>query len=113
MDGLSVEAVETAARDLSVLVVARDAEGQLGDCLRSASFARDIVVVLDRCTDRSAEVARHAGARILEGAWPAEADRRNAGIALCKSAWILELDADERVSDPLRVELAEALGRAA
>jgi glycosyltransferase involved in cell wall biosynthesis len=110
--GVSAAIVPEDKLDLSVLVVARDAEGQLGDCLRSASFARDIVVVLDRCTDRSAEVARRAGARILEGAWPVEADRRNAGIALCTSPWILELDADERVSAPLRVELAEALGRA-
>src|SRR4029077_2365572 len=62
--------------------------------------------------DRSAEVARCAGARILEGAWPVEADRRNAGIALCTSPWILELDADERVSDPLHRELAESIGSA-
>src|SRR5712671_5078832 len=100
------------ALDLSVLVVARDAAGQLAECLASASFAREIVVVLDRCTDRSVEIARQSGARVLEGAWPVEADRRNAGIALCSSAWILELDADERVSEALRRELEPALSRA-
>src|ERR1700674_1281068 len=105
-------AMPADALDLSVLVVARDAAGQLAECLASASFAHEIVVVLDRCTDRSAGIAQKAGARVLEGAWPVEADRRNAGIALCTSTWILELDADERVSDPLRVELAEALSRA-
>src|SRR5205823_12296886 len=89
------------ALDLSVLVVARDAAGQLSECLASASFARETVVVLDRCTDHSADIARQSGARVLEGAWPVEADRRNAGIALCTSAWILELDADERVSEAL------------
>ena len=98
--------------DLSVLVVARDAEGQLDECLNSASFAAEIVVVLDRCTDRSAELAHRAGAHILEGSWPVEADRRNAGIALCSRPWILELDADERISDPLHNELEQALGRA-
>jgi glycosyltransferase involved in cell wall biosynthesis len=98
--------------DLSVLVVARDAAGQLAECLASASFARETVVVLDRCTDRSAEIAQQSGARVLEGAWPVEADRRNAGIALCTSTWILELDADERVSEALRRELPAAFGRA-
>src|SRR5207237_6292078 len=101
------------ALDLSVLVVARDAAGQLGECLASAAFAREIVVVLDRCTDGSAEVAQQSGARVLEGSWPVEADRRNAGIALCTSAWILELDADERISEAVRRALPAALGRAA
>ena len=105
-------AMPSNALDLSVLVVARDAAGQLGECLASASFARETVVVLDRCTDRSAEIARQSGARVLEGSWPVEADRRNAGIALCTSVWILELDADERVSEALRRELPAAMGRA-
>src|SRR5258708_16981133 len=98
--------------DLSVLVVARDAAGQLAECLASASFAREIVVVLDRCTDRRAEIGRQSGAGVVEGAWPVEADRRNAGIALCSRPWILELDADERVSEALRRELEPALSRA-
>src|SRR4029077_14402103 len=98
--GMSAAAPGTGL-DLSVLVVARDAAGQLAECLASASFAREIVDVLDRCTDRSAEIARQAGARVEEGAWRGESDRRNAGIALCASAWILELDADERVSEAL------------
>jgi len=105
-------AVPGDALDLSVLVVARDAAGQLAECLASASFAREIVVVLDRCIDRSVEIARQSGARVLEGAWPVEADRRNVGIALCSSPWILELDADERVSEALRRELEPALSRA-
>src|SRR6202035_381126 len=104
-------AVPGTGLDLTVLVVARDAAGQLAECLASASFAREILVVLDRCTDRSAEIARQAGARVLEGDWPVEADRRNAGIGLCNSAWVLELDADERVSEALRRELGAVLGR--
>jgi glycosyltransferase involved in cell wall biosynthesis len=95
--------------DLSVLIVARNEEAQLADCLESAIFAGEIVVVLDRCTDGSAAVARRLGARLIEGEWPAEADRRNAGIAACKQAWILELDADERISEALRHELGQLL----
>jgi len=95
--------------DLSVLVVARNEERRLERCLRSASFAREIVVVLDRTTDRSAEVARCFGARILSGSWPVEADRRNTGIDFCTSKWILELDADERISDQLSHELPKEI----
>lgn len=94
----------TAPR-LSALIVARNEEARLPDCLASVAFADEVVVVLDRSTDRSAEIARAAGALILEGAWELEGDRRNAGIAACTGDWILEVDADERVD----AALAEAV----
>jgi glycosyltransferase involved in cell wall biosynthesis len=96
--------------DLSLLVVARNEEARLAACLADTDFAAERVVVLDRCTDRSAEVAVQCGARVVAGSWPAEADRRNAGISACRSKWILELDADERISSALRDELAAVLG---
>jgi glycosyltransferase involved in cell wall biosynthesis len=95
---------------LSALVVARDEEERLPDCLASLRFADEIVVVLDRTTDRSAEVARAAGAaRVLEGAWALEGARRNAGIAACTGDWILEVDADERVSPALAEEVRRVI----
>jgi glycosyltransferase involved in cell wall biosynthesis len=90
---------------LSALVVARDEERQLGDCLAGLAFADEIVVVLDRCRDRSREVAHAWTSRILEGAWEREGPRRNAGIALCRGLWILEVDADERVGPELAAEI--------
>jgi glycosyltransferase involved in cell wall biosynthesis len=95
--------------DLSILVVARNEEKNLPACLADTEFARERVVVLDRCTDGSAMVAQQCGARILEGAWPMEDARRNAGIELCRSAWVLELDADERISPELRRELQSTI----
>jgi glycosyltransferase involved in cell wall biosynthesis len=95
--------------DLSILIVAHNEEANLGDCLAKTEFAEERIVVLDRCTDRSAEVAAQCGARTLAGSWPMEAARRNAGIDACRTAWILELDADERISPELRDELEAIL----
>lgn len=86
---------------LSALIVARNEEARLPDCLASVAFADEIVVVLDRSTDASAAIARAAGARVIEGAWELEGERRNTGIAACTGEWILEVDADERVSEAL------------
>ena len=94
-----------SARRLSALVVAHDEEARLPDCLAALAFADELVVVLDRCTDRSKEIALAAGARLVEGAWPVEADRRNAGIAGCGGDWIVEVDADERVPRALAEEI--------
>lgn len=94
---------------LSALVVARNEEARLPDCLASLAFADEVVVVLDRTTDRSAEVARAAGARVLEGAWELEGARRNAGLDACRCDWILEVDADERVEPALAAEIREVI----
>lgn len=90
---------------LSALVVIHNEEARLAECLDGLRFADEIVVVLDRCTDRSAEIARRYTTALVEGAWPLEAGRRNAGIDACRSDWIVEVDADERVSPELAAEI--------
>src|SRR5216684_695805 len=75
---------------LSALVVARNEEKQLPACLETLRFADEIVVVLDRTTDRSAEIARMFGARIVEGAWPFEGERRTAAAAECVTPGLAE-----------------------
>jgi glycosyltransferase involved in cell wall biosynthesis len=90
---------------LSALVVAHNEAAQLPECLERLRFADEIVVVLDRCTDASAEIARRFTDRIVEGGWEREGDRRNLGIETCRGPWILEVDADERVSSDLAAEV--------
>jgi glycosyltransferase involved in cell wall biosynthesis len=98
----------TAPR-LSALIVARNEEARLPDCLASVAFADEVVVVLDRSTDGSAAVAAAAGARVVEGAWELEGERRNTGIAACTGDWILEVDADERVDAALAAAVRETI----
>lgn len=94
---------------LSALVVARNEAARLPACLATLGFADEVVVVLDRSTDASAEIARAAGALLLEGEWALEGDRRNAGIAACPGDWILEIDADERVPSELGAEIRKTI----
>jgi glycosyltransferase involved in cell wall biosynthesis len=92
---------------LSCLVVARNEEAMLPDCLASLGFADEIVVVLDRTTDGSRAIAERAGAKILEGAWESEGARRNLGIEACAGDWILEVDADERATPEVAREVRD------
>jgi glycosyltransferase involved in cell wall biosynthesis len=98
-----------SAPRLSALVCIRNEEKRLADCLDRLRFADEIVVVLDRCTDGSKEIARHYTDRLLEGAWELEGMRRNAGIAQCSGDWIFEVDADERVPETLAKEIREVI----
>jgi glycosyltransferase involved in cell wall biosynthesis len=109
----SVSAEPGAQPLLSALVVARDEEHELAFCLDTLAFADEIVVVLDRCHDRSREIAQRYTDRLLEGAWEREGPRRHAGIANCRGRWILEVDADERVTPELAAEIRRVVASSA
>jgi glycosyltransferase involved in cell wall biosynthesis len=98
---------------LSALIVARNEEARLPNCLASVAFADEVVVVLDRSTDDSAAIAAVAGARIVEGAWELEGERRNAGLDACNGDWIIEVDADERVNEALARAIRETIATSA
>lgn len=94
---------------LTALVCAQNDEQRLPDCLRGLAFCDEIVVVADRCTDRSAEVARQHGARVLEGIFPLESQRKAAGVTASLGEWVLEVEADERVDPALAYEVRAAI----
>ena len=104
-------AATAAAPSLSALVVAHNEEAQLAECLAALAFADEIVVLLDRSTDASCEIARRFADRIVEGAWPREAPRRNAAVAACTGEWVFEVDADERVTPALAAEIRAVIAR--
>ena len=91
--------------NLSILIVVHNEERQLKDCLETISFADELIIILDKCTDNSEKIARKFSNKIFSGSWNIEGDRRNFGISKCKSNWIFEIDADERVPKKLKSEI--------
>lgn len=96
-------------KTITALVIAHNEEKQLADCLSGLQFADEIIVVLDKCTDRSKEIALQYTQRIVEGRWDIEGERRNRGLEECTTDWILEVDADERVPPELAKEIREVI----
>lgn len=97
------------ALTLSAVVITHNQADLLQECLASLTFADEIVVVLDRCTDHSKAVARRFKARVIEGQWDIEGDRRNVGFDACRGTWILAIDSDERVPEPLAQEIRQVV----
>jgi glycosyltransferase involved in cell wall biosynthesis len=81
--------------NLSVAVITQNEADRLPRCLESGSFARDIVVVDSGSTDRTVEVARNYGARVFEEAWRGFSGQKQRAVELCRTDWVLILDADE------------------
>ena len=84
---------------LSALIVAKNEEKNLKECLSSLSKVDEIILILDNTSDNSKKIANKFNCKIYEGAWESEGERRNFGIKTCSNNWILEIDADERASN--------------
>lgn len=94
---------------LSALMCVHNEEMQLAARLQELKFADEIIVVLDRCTDASKSVALEHGAKVIEGTFPIEGDRRMAAINAAAHPWCLEIDADEGVSAELAAEIRKTI----
>jgi len=95
---------------ISVLIVARNEEQNIADCINSVAFADEVVVIDDYSEDRTGELAKNLGARVLQrhmnGDWGAQ---QTYAVKQAKSDWILFLDADERISKPLAEAILNAV----
>jgi len=94
---------------ISVVVIAKNEERHIADCLASVSFAADIVLVDDFSTDRTVEIARRSTGHIVQRALDVEGRHRNWAYAQAAYDWVFSLDADERVSPELAHELAQVM----
>jgi tetratricopeptide (TPR) repeat protein len=90
-----------AGAQLSAALIVRDEERFLEGCLRSLHGRVDEIVVVDTgSADRSRDIARDLGARVLDHHWTGDfAAARNAAVDAARGGWILYIDADERVAE--------------
>ncbi len=98
---------------LSVAVCAHNEEKRLAACLDHLRFADEIIVLLDKCSDGTKEIALNYTDKLVEGAFDYEGDRRNAAIAACTGDWVLEVDCDEFVSPELAEEIRSLIATTA
>lgn len=96
---------------LSVAVITKNEEEKLPDCLKSVSFADDIVVVDSGSMDKTVEIAENFGCRVFIEEWKGYGPQKNSTIDRCKHEWVLILDADERMTADARERVIKALGR--
>ena len=91
---------------ISLVVITRDAQDDIAECLASAPFVAEALVVDSGSADHTVETARRSGARVLSQAWLGFGPQKQFGVQMAAHDWVLCLDADERVSP----ELARSIG---
>lgn len=94
---------------LSAVIITKNAATQIGACLASLAFADELLVVDSGSTDGTVEIAKAAGARVLQAEWLGFGRQKQFAVTHAAHDWVLCLDADERVSDALRASIVSAL----
>jgi glycosyltransferase involved in cell wall biosynthesis len=94
---------------VSVTIITKDEEADIAAALASVAWADEVLVVDSKSTDRTVEIARAAGARVVVRDWPGYVEQKNFAAAQAANDWILSLDADERVTPALAAEIRREL----
>ena len=96
---------------LSVTIIAKDEADRIEGAIRSVAFADEIVVLDSGSTDDTPALARRLGAVVVETHWPGHVAQKNKSLEHVRNAWVLSIDADERVSAELGAAIRKALER--
>ncbi len=94
---------------LSIAIITRDEETRLPDCLKSAAFADEVLVVDSGSMDRTVEVAESQGARVIIEPWKGYSGQKQFAVEQCCHDWVLILDADERIPPETAKEIGHVL----
>jgi len=94
-----------ATVELAAVVLTRNEERHIGECLDSLAWADERVVFDDLSTDRTLEIAQAKGARVLQHRKENFAAQRDAALEAVEAEWILFVDADERATPALAEEV--------
>jgi hypothetical protein len=94
---------------VTVVIAAHDEADQIDACVRSVSWAAEVLVVENDSTDDTIARARTAGATVFSHPFRSIGAQRNAAIARARHPWVFVLDADERATPALGAEVARLL----
>jgi glycosyltransferase involved in cell wall biosynthesis len=94
---------------ISLIAITRDEEELIGQCLRSASFCNELIVVDSFSTDRTVEIAQGLGARVFQQEFTDYVRQKQIALDHATSEWVLLLDADEQATYDLSHEIEAAV----
>jgi (heptosyl)LPS beta-1,4-glucosyltransferase len=98
--------------EVSVVVLTRNEEENIAECLDTVRWADETLVLDSLSDDATVEIARSKGAKVLERPFDNYALQRNAALEMASSEWVFFVDADERIPPELADEIRRVVSRA-
>lgn len=97
---------------ITAVVLAKNEENDLEECLKSLSWADEIIVIDDHSTDKTVKIAKKYTNKVFGRSLNKDfAKQRNFGLEKASSDWVLFIDPDEKVNKKLAVEIQETIKR--
>ncbi len=90
---------------ISGVVIAKNAEGLIADCLDSLSFCNEVIIIDNKSEDKTVDIAKKMGAKVYECFSEDFSEMKNLGLKKAANEWILYVDADERVTPELAADI--------
>lgn len=94
---------------LSVVIIAGNEEKNIRDCLESIKWADEIIVIDSESSDNTRQIANEYTNKVFVKKWEGYVQQRKYSLEKTSYDWVLSIDADERVSDLLKLEIQELL----
>ncbi|MFM8552247.1 MAG: glycosyltransferase family 2 protein, partial [Nitrospiraceae bacterium] len=94
---------------LSVYLITKNEGAHLAEVLASCAGADEVVVVDSGSTDRTLEIARAAGAKVIHQDWLGFARQKDFALKQCQHEWVLNMDGDEILSVGAMPRIREAI----
>lgn len=95
---------------LSVIIITKNEQAHIAECIESVHFADEIIVLDSGSTDETCQIARQLGAQVYHTThWPGFGPQKNKALDLATKEWVLSIDADERVPPALATEIQQVL----
>ena len=94
--------------DLSVIIITKNEAGNIRACLESVAWADEIVVVDSGSSDATVDICRELGAEVYVHDWQGFGVQKNRALSYASHEWVFSIDADERVTPELQLQLIKA-----
>ena len=97
---------------ISAFIVSYNEEDNIAECLEGLTFCDEVIIIDSFSSDNTPKIAESFGAKVFQRAWPGYKEQKAFGLSVSSNEWVLNLDADERVTPELREEILRVLGLA-
>jgi glycosyltransferase involved in cell wall biosynthesis len=94
---------------LSAIIITKNEAANIGACLKSIAFCDECIVVDCGSIDGTPAIAKSMGAKVTEHAWQGFGPQKNFALSLATGEWVLSIDADERVTPELAIEIEKTI----
>jgi glycosyltransferase involved in cell wall biosynthesis len=94
---------------LSIIIITKDEQDNIKDCLESVKWADEIIVVDSGSVDKTEEICRKYTDNLYAKDWPGFGIQKQRALDLASHEWVLSIDADERVTPDLKDEIISVL----